>query len=123
MRKEYEAQMEYRKNLQAFIDRWRYNANRGRLFHVKSFMVDLRLVTASQAQMRIKQLEKVTVILLATPGVTILFSFQNCNYRMKKRPRNLGKVYELVIVLTHRCVLLGSPIAKRLRLLCCKLMR
>lgn len=29
MRKEYEAQMEYRRGLQAFIDRWRYNANRG----------------------------------------------------------------------------------------------
>lgn len=31
MRKEYETQMEYRKHLQAFIDRWRYNANRGEL--------------------------------------------------------------------------------------------
>ncbi|KAF5355657.1 hypothetical protein D9756_003963 [Leucocoprinus leucothites] len=41
MRKEYEAQMEYRKHLQAFIDRWRYNANR-----------------AAQAQMKIKILEK-----------------------------------------------------------------
>jgi ATPase subunit of ABC transporter with duplicated ATPase domains len=29
LRKEYEAQIEYRKHLQAFIDRWRYNANRG----------------------------------------------------------------------------------------------
>ncbi|KAJ3560362.1 hypothetical protein NP233_g10887 [Leucocoprinus birnbaumii] len=41
MRKEYETQMEYRKHLQAFIDRWRYNANR-----------------AAQAQMKIKILEK-----------------------------------------------------------------
>ncbi|KAN0101050.1 P-loop containing nucleoside triphosphate hydrolase protein [Tylopilus felleus] len=41
MRKEYEAQMDYRKHLQAFIDRWRYNANR-----------------AAQAQARIKILEK-----------------------------------------------------------------
>ncbi|KAF8837948.1 hypothetical protein BDN67DRAFT_972272 [Paxillus ammoniavirescens] len=41
MRKEYETQMEYRKHLQAFIDKWRYNANR-----------------APQAQMRIKMLEK-----------------------------------------------------------------
>ncbi|KAH7884006.1 P-loop containing nucleoside triphosphate hydrolase protein [Phlebopus sp. FC_14] len=41
MRKEYETQMEYRKHLQAYIDKWRYNANR-----------------ASQAQMRIKVLEK-----------------------------------------------------------------
>ena len=29
MRKEYEAQVQYRQHLQAFIDRWRYNANRG----------------------------------------------------------------------------------------------
>jgi ATPase subunit of ABC transporter with duplicated ATPase domains len=29
LRKEYDNQMEYRKHLQAFIDRWRYNANRG----------------------------------------------------------------------------------------------
>ncbi|KIM51677.1 hypothetical protein SCLCIDRAFT_1166571 [Scleroderma citrinum Foug A] len=41
LRKEYETQMEYRKHLQAFVDRWRYNANR-----------------ASQAQMRLKILEK-----------------------------------------------------------------
>ncbi|KAI9567006.1 P-loop containing nucleoside triphosphate hydrolase protein [Boletus coccyginus] len=41
LRKEYETQMEYRKHLQAFIDRWRYNANR-----------------AAQAQARIKILEK-----------------------------------------------------------------
>ncbi|KAG2748600.1 hypothetical protein P692DRAFT_20874357 [Suillus brevipes Sb2] len=41
MRKEYETQMDYRKHLQAFIDKWRYNAAR-----------------ASQAQMRIKMLEK-----------------------------------------------------------------
>lgn len=41
MRREYAAQMEYRAHLQAFIDRWRYNANR-----------------AAQAQMKIKVLEK-----------------------------------------------------------------
>ncbi|KAI0757607.1 P-loop containing nucleoside triphosphate hydrolase protein [Daedaleopsis nitida] len=41
LRKEYETQMEYRKHLQAFIDRWRYNANR-----------------AAQAQSKIKILEK-----------------------------------------------------------------
>ncbi|KIJ32071.1 hypothetical protein M422DRAFT_185112, partial [Sphaerobolus stellatus SS14] len=42
LRKEYEAQVAYRQHLQAFIDRWRYNANR-----------------AAQAQMKIKILEKV----------------------------------------------------------------
>ncbi|KAI0825394.1 P-loop containing nucleoside triphosphate hydrolase protein [Trametes gibbosa] len=41
LRKEYETQMDYRKHLQAFIDRWRYNANR-----------------AAQAQSKIKILEK-----------------------------------------------------------------
>lgn len=39
--REYEAQLQYRQHLQAFIDRWRYNANR-----------------APQAQSRIKILEK-----------------------------------------------------------------
>jgi ATPase subunit of ABC transporter with duplicated ATPase domains len=29
LRKEYDSQLEYRQHLQAFIDRWRYNANRG----------------------------------------------------------------------------------------------
>ncbi|KAH9990516.1 P-loop containing nucleoside triphosphate hydrolase protein [Russula vinacea] len=41
LRREYEAQIVYRKSLQAFIDRWRYNANR-----------------AAQAQSKIKILEK-----------------------------------------------------------------
>ncbi|KAG8959136.1 hypothetical protein FRC03_008399 [Tulasnella sp. 419] len=41
MRKEYETQKAYREHLQAFIDRWRYNANR-----------------AAQAQSKIKILEK-----------------------------------------------------------------
>jgi ABC transporter len=44
LRREYDAQIEYRKHLQAFIDRWRYNANR-----------------AAQAQSKIKILEKVRV--------------------------------------------------------------
>ncbi|TFY73327.1 hypothetical protein EWM64_g10685 [Hericium alpestre] len=41
LQREYDAQMDYRKHLQAFIDRWRYNANR-----------------AAQAQSKIKILEK-----------------------------------------------------------------
>jgi ATPase subunit of ABC transporter with duplicated ATPase domains len=32
-KKEYEAQLTYRQHLQAYIDRWRYNANRGRLLY------------------------------------------------------------------------------------------
>lgn len=44
-KREYETQMQYRAHLQAFIDRWRYNANR-----------------APQAQSKIKILEKLPVI-------------------------------------------------------------
>ena len=50
LRREYEAQLEYRKHLQAFIDRWRYNANR-----------------AAQAQSKIKILEKVGVFSPTAP--------------------------------------------------------
>jgi len=50
LKREYEAQMEYRKHLQAFIDRWRYNANR-----------------AAQAQSKIKILEKVRMSLFWSP--------------------------------------------------------
>lgn len=45
LKKEYDAQMQYRQHLQAFIDRWRYNANR-----------------AAQAQSKIKILEKLPEI-------------------------------------------------------------
>ena len=53
LRKEYETQMEYRKHLQAFIDRWRYNANR-----------------AAQAQSKIKILEKVRLDSLSMSGLS-----------------------------------------------------
>ncbi|XP_064385354.1 ATP-binding cassette sub-family F member 3-like isoform X3 [Halichondria panicea] len=43
--REYESQMQYRQHLQEFIDRWRYNAKR-----------------SSQAQMRIKILEKLPIL-------------------------------------------------------------
>ncbi|KAJ3131479.1 hypothetical protein HK100_006308 [Physocladia obscura] len=48
--REYEAQLQYRQHLQAFIDRWRYNANR-----------------AAQAQSKIKILEKLPE-LIAPPN-------------------------------------------------------
>lgn len=54
MRKEYEAQMDYRKHLQAFIDRWRYNANRGRplrsLFRVSCSDVVVELSCAGAGE-------------------------------------------------------------------------
>jgi ATP-binding cassette subfamily F protein 3 len=34
-KKEFEAQMQYRQHLQAYIDRWRYNANRGQSYHIE----------------------------------------------------------------------------------------
>lgn len=57
--------MEYRKHLQAFIDRWRYNANRGlsqSLFYCFDFENDAG-ISAPQAQSRIKVLEKVNYLL------------------------------------------------------------
>ncbi|KAI9451534.1 P-loop containing nucleoside triphosphate hydrolase protein [Russula earlei] len=58
LRREYEAQMEYRKHLQAFIDRWRYNANR-----------------AAQAQSKIKILEKLPEITPPEAEETETFRF------------------------------------------------
>ena len=51
--------MEYRKHLQAFIDRWRYNANRGIPFHIILIFEISLFSIAAQAQMKIKILEKV----------------------------------------------------------------
>lgn len=62
--KEYQNQLEYRAHLQAFIDRWRYNANR-----------------AAQAQMKIKILEKLPE--LEPPEV------ENSIFSSSPIPRNL----------------------------------
>jgi ATP-binding cassette subfamily F protein 3 len=61
-RKEYEAQQMYRAGLQAFIDRWRYNANR-----------------AAQAQSKIKILEKLPVLEAPTEEQGIRFTFQEAD--------------------------------------------
>ncbi|KAI9319315.1 P-loop containing nucleoside triphosphate hydrolase protein [Dichotomocladium elegans] len=58
--REYESQLEYRKHLQDFIDRWRYNAKR-----------------APQAQSRIKILEKLPVLEPPTNEKEVTFSFSN----------------------------------------------
>ncbi|KAN0138693.1 P-loop containing nucleoside triphosphate hydrolase protein [Lactarius tabidus] len=58
LRREYETQMEYRKHLQAFIDRWRYNANR-----------------AAQAQSEINILEKLPELSPPTAEETESFRF------------------------------------------------
>lgn len=62
MMKEYLAQQEYRKSLQAFIDRWRYNANRGMSPPEPNLVTILTKPLAPQAQSRIKVLEKVRLI-------------------------------------------------------------
>lgn len=62
LRKEYDTQMDYRKHLQAFIDRWRYNANRGKLGNTLRDDGDVTSTNiAAQAQMKIKILEKVNL--------------------------------------------------------------
>ncbi|KIP02563.1 hypothetical protein PHLGIDRAFT_111934 [Phlebiopsis gigantea 11061_1 CR5-6] len=58
LRKEYDTQMDYRKHLQAFIDRWRYNANR-----------------AAQAQSKIKILEKLPELTPPEADETETFKF------------------------------------------------
>ncbi|EJD04492.1 uncharacterized protein FOMMEDRAFT_122300 [Fomitiporia mediterranea MF3/22] len=61
LQREYETQMEYRKHLQAFIDRWRYNANR-----------------AAQAQSKIKILEKLPELQPPQTAETETFKFPDC---------------------------------------------
>jgi ATP-binding cassette subfamily F protein 3 len=56
--REYEAQMQYRKHLQDFVDRWRYNANR-----------------AAQAQSKIKILEKLPELELPEEEHVVTFRF------------------------------------------------
>ncbi|KAL5535075.1 hypothetical protein ACEPAF_3168 [Sanghuangporus sanghuang] len=62
LQREYETQMEYRKHLQAFIDRWRYNANR-----------------AAQAQSKIKILEKLPELQPPEAAETETFRFPECD--------------------------------------------
>ncbi|KAI5120551.1 hypothetical protein M0805_000279 [Coniferiporia weirii] len=62
LQREYETQMEYRKHLQAFIDRWRYNANR-----------------AAQAQSKIKILEKLPDLQPPEAEETETFRFPDCD--------------------------------------------
>lgn len=61
--REYEAQMLYRANLQAFIDRWRYNANR-----------------APQAQSRLKVLEKLPELKPVVLDAPVVFRFPPVDY-------------------------------------------
>ncbi|ORZ31800.1 P-loop containing nucleoside triphosphate hydrolase protein [Catenaria anguillulae PL171] len=56
--REYEAQMQHRAHLQAFVDRWRYNAKR-----------------ASQAQARMKILEKLPELEVPTEEISVTFQF------------------------------------------------
>ncbi|KAI9187898.1 hypothetical protein H9P43_002289 [Blastocladiella emersonii ATCC 22665] len=56
--REYDAQMQHRQHLQAFVDRWRYNAKR-----------------ASQAQARMKILEKLPELEVPTEDIQVTFQF------------------------------------------------
>lgn len=60
--REYESQLAYRQNLQAFIDRWRYNANR-----------------APQAQSRLKILEKLPELRPVIPEAPVVLRFPEVN--------------------------------------------
>lgn len=65
LRKEYDNQMDYRKHLQAFIDRWRYNANRGKHRPTRHISISVLIIihnSAAQAQSRIKILEKASIL-------------------------------------------------------------
>ncbi|TDL28943.1 hypothetical protein BD410DRAFT_781501 [Rickenella mellea] len=62
LQREYDAQVEYRAHLQAFIDRWRYNANR-----------------AAQAQSKIKILEKLPDLQPPEASETEKFKFPPCD--------------------------------------------
>jgi ATP-binding cassette, subfamily F, member 3 len=76
LQREYDAQMEYRKHLQAFIDRWRYNANR-----------------AAQAQSKIKILEKVELIFCLSPlsyPEYNKYSFQSSLRQSQRKRRRSG---------------------------------
>ncbi|KAM0748253.1 putative regulation of translational elongation-related protein [Meredithblackwellia eburnea MCA 4105] len=59
-KREYESQLQYRQHLQAFIDRWRYNANR-----------------AAQAQSKIKILEKLPELEPPEEDDVVKFKFQD----------------------------------------------
>lgn len=54
--------MLYRQSLQQFIDRWRYNANRGIYLLIPVNKLTNVLCVAPQAQARIKVLEKLPVL-------------------------------------------------------------
>lgn len=78
-RKEYDNQMDYRKHLQAFIDRWRYNANRG--VSELSFTLLLYSRRGSLVQRRRPSRESrfskkwASTFRLQTPGTNISISY------------------------------------------------
>jgi ATPase subunit of ABC transporter with duplicated ATPase domains len=96
LRKEYENQMEYRKHLQAFIDRWRYNANRGSSISVSNVdSVSSIFTSAAQAQSKIKILEKVRNSILRLSGTPLTCqSFRIFNLRSKKKRKLSSKCHK-----------------------------
>ncbi|RHZ54525.1 hypothetical protein Glove_426g70 [Diversispora epigaea] len=100
--REYESQMQYRKHLQDFIDRWRYNAKR-----------------APQAQSKIKILEKLPVLEPPEVENSVTFKFPNpdalsppilqlsdVNFRYGNGPKVLSDV-SLSVQLDSRIAVVG----------------
>ena len=74
--REYESQMEYRKHIQEFIDKFRYKAST--IYFISGFViahVRYNAKRASLVQSRIKALEKLPVLekVIIEPGVTLKF--------------------------------------------------
>jgi hypothetical protein len=96
LRKEYDNQMEYRKHLQAFIDRWRYNANRGMYFFVPllSFILISVYVSrpgAVEDQNLGKGQSPLSSYFVDDYSRGDWLSFRSCSHLKKMKRRSLGE--------------------------------
>ncbi|KAK9457249.1 P-loop containing nucleoside triphosphate hydrolase protein [Dipodascopsis uninucleata] len=103
-KREYENQMAYRKHLQTFIDKFRYNAAK-----------------SSEAQSRIKKLEKLPVLELPEEDETLTFRFpgveklsppiiqlENVTFSYDQAKRTILKDVDLSVQLDSRIALVGA---------------
>ena len=111
--REYESQMEYRKHIQEFIDKFRYNAKR-----------------ASLVQSRIKALEKLPVLepVVIEPGVTLKFpevekmsgtilQLSEVSYRYNETSRVIFSNVDLSATMQSRICIVGENGAGKTTLL------
>jgi len=111
--REYESQMEYRKHIQEFIDKFRYNAKR-----------------ASLVQSRIKALEKLPVLepVIIEPGVTLKFpevekmagtilTLSEVSYRYNENSRIIFSNVDLSATMQSRICIVGENGAGKTTLL------